>query len=309
MLRKFFGVLAALAMVASVQAGPLTSHLSTDGIPDVLDDDSVSFIVDLDGDMAISVGDIVSGVLRIGTTSANGVLDPTDQLVGVFSFQVRTSVGAPGPQVDLTNGGVDPTLGTGLSIKEILDAAGIANPLVDDGLLVPDGDDAPMIAVLSSDPNPVDITTVGPAGLPAALSAYSLDAILGFGNAADYLEVRSFLDADDSGEVDFAELPAGFGGFIGQESGGLSVLHQASNLIFLPVASLHTDGATTTFHDVDLQGTLFGPRLNTPAGYQITDSTFLTVNAVPEPGSMAVWGMLIGVGAVAYRRRNKKAAA
>ncbi len=305
MLRSLFGVFAALAMVVSAQAGPLSSHLTFDHVPDLLDDDSVGFIADLDASGSLSVGDVVAGVLRIGTTTANGVLAPDDQLVGYYSFQIATSTGVAGanPQVDLTAVGTDPLLGTGLSIDEMLAFHGIAAPAVGA---------AGMAAVLSSQPNTTNITdesVAGAIGLGGALGAYSLDAILGLGTADDYTELRSFLDTDDSGEIDFAELPAlGTGGFIGSESAGWSVLHHTlgASTSFIPVASLHEDGVTTTFHDVSLDGTIFASRPTTAADWTIVDSTSLTVNAVPEPGSLAVWGLLIGVGAVGYRRRNKK---
>ncbi len=300
MFRIFTTAFAALALVTSAHAGTLATHLTFDGAVDILDDDSVSFVIDRDGDMALSVGDIVSGVLRIGSTTANGVLAADDQLVGVYSIEIASSVGVPGadPTVLLTSTGVDPLDGTGYSIDEILSSAGIAAPSFGSSAAV---------AVLSSSGNPTDITTVPQASAIAALSSYTLDAILGFGMPDDYLEVRSFSDADDSGEIDFSELPPG-PGFFAAEAGGMTILHHTmgSGTVFLPVASLHTDNSTITMHDVGILGTLFGPRANTPAGYTITDSTFFTVNAVPEPGSMAIWGVLIGAGVVAGRRRKKK---
>ncbi len=298
MLRIVPALLMSFALAACAQAGSLGSHLSFDHVPDILDDDSVSFVVDRDGDLSLSTGDIVSGFLRIGTTSANGILAPDDQLIGVYSFEVASSVGnaGPDPTVLLTARGVDPLDGTGLSIDEILAGAGIVAPQF--------GVDA-TIAVLTSDNNPVDITTVPLAGAIAALSSYELGAILGYGTADDYLEVRSFSDVNDNGLLDFAELPAG-PNFFAAETGGMSVLHHTlgPSTVFIPVASLHTDNVTQTLHDVAITGTLFGARPSTPAGYTITDSTFLTVNAVPEPSSLAMWGLLLGA-AVGIKRRRK----
>lgn len=295
MFRIHAAVMVAFASISSAHAGVLASHLSFDGTPDVLNGDSVSFVVDVDGDSAFSVGDIVSGVSRIGSTTTSGILAPDDQLIGLFSFRITSSVGVAGgdPTVTSGSGGVDPLAGTGFSIDELLG--------------VPTGTfgSSAAVAVLSSNSN-VDITTLPAADLPAALASYQLQAVLGFGSAADYFEIQSFRDFDDSGEIDFTELPSG-SGFFASENGGLSVLsHNLGSAIFLPVASTHADGTTNTTHDVAISGALFGRQFDTPDGYAITNSTNLAINAVPEPGSMAIWGLLVGAGVVTARRRNKK---
>ena len=296
MSRLFLGLGAALILCTHGFAGSLASHLTFDRNPDVLDDDSVSFVADLDGDNALSVGDVISGVMRIGGTTANGILAPTDQLIGVYSLRVASTVGVAGasPEVVVTTAGVDPLDGTGLSIDEILATAGVVAPTV--------GSDA-AVAVLSA-VTPTDITSVPLAGFSAELSNYSLDAILGFGTASDFFALRSFSDIDDSGEIDFSEIAPS--SFFAQEAGGMSVLHhELGGVEFLPVSVVHFDNSVTE-HDVVIGGSLFGARATTPVGYSVTDSTFLTVNAVPEPSSFAVWGCLLVGAGVVRRRRNKK---
>ncbi|MCG8506233.1 MAG: PEP-CTERM sorting domain-containing protein [Sphingomonadales bacterium] len=229
-------------------------------------------------------------------TTANGVLPPTDQLVAYFSFKVASSTGVPGPDPTVTitaSSGTDPLSGTGLSIDEVFGTSF--------------GSSAAMV-LASSSPNPTDITSLTPAGAFAALSSYAVDAVIGFSDSDDFFEIGSFVDLNDSGEVDFSEIPApSIGGtFLAAESGGFTVLDLAFPTVLQPVSSLHVDGSTITQHDVALSGTLFGPRSFSPAGYDFTDSTALTINAkVPEPGSLALFGAgLTFLGGAVYRRRK-----
>jgi hypothetical protein len=285
-------------------AGVLTSHLSFDGLIDVLDDDSVSLIVDNDSDSAISVGDYIIGVLRIGSTTKSGVLSNTDQLIGYFGFTVTASTNLAGPLVRvLSSSGINPAAGSGWSIDELFSTSLGATAGA---------------AILSKDPEATDITSLAFAPAITALAGYSVEAILGFStnNAfgdADYLEIQASSDANDNGKIDFSELPpeSATGAFIAQEAGGLTVMSHVmgSNIFFGAINSTHLDNSTQTSHQVGISGTISGRRSGTPAGWTLTDSTAFALNATPEPTSMLIWGVIIGTGVVAGRRRKRKTAA
>jgi len=296
-----------IALTTNAHAGLLTSHLSLDGIEDVLDDDSVSLIVDNDSDNAISVGDYLLGVSRFGVTTENGVLANTDQLIGYYGFVVLATDNGPGPIVTISaSAGVNPAAGSGFSIDELFGTALGTSAA---------------FAILSKDPEASDITRQTFGAAITALGAYTLDAVLGFSASnshgdADYLEIQATSDANDNGKLNFSELPpeSPSGSFVASKPGGLSVLQHtlASSVIFLPVQSTHSDGTTNTFHDFGLSGTIFGRRINTPSGWSLTESLALAVNPnpIPEPSSLTLFGLaLLGIGAFRRRRKNKGAAA
>ena len=290
---RFLSLICTFVLATQAHASVLTSVISGDDLDvDVLNDESVSFVADLDGNLAISAGDIIAGFLRIESTTASGPLSPTTQLIGLFSFEVTSSSSLGGGAVEVFNQAVDPSDVTGLSLDELI--GGTLGPIAPNAA----------VAVISDPSNPVDPTDLTFAGAIAAFNSgtFELDAVIGFEEPDDFFQIVSLpgIDGNANGEIGIAELPApsATGTVFANLAGGLTVLPGTdfASSIFTPVGitDLLAPLGPETLHDVTLSGSLGSAAADTPAGFVITDSTQVAINAftIPEPASVCVWLVL-----------------
>lgn len=310
-----FAVIAALFAlpVSSANAGVLTSLIGAvpDGGPLALNDDSRDFFVDVDGSDGVTVGDVLFGVVQIDSTSPPNI-DTDNQLYGVFSQTFETVV-------------VDPTDGT---------ASGTFAPTAGkyslDTLTGLDLNDDAFVAVFERAGGfSVDIDSFDIGDVLGVTDAETLiDSIVGEG-AFDFS--AGFRDgaggvgpfgSPDTGDffgfqtdlslaaIDGA-LTDGPGALanniqLGTFGGGLSVLDNnlSSVEFFDNLVAVSPFG--NTFAEVTITGGTFSAVGGTLENgiFPIINNADFQINAVvPEPGSIAIWGCMLGFCGLTRRRR------
>ena len=310
-----FAVIAALFAlpVSSANAGVLTSLIGAvpDGGPLALNDDSRDFFVDVDGSDGVTVGDVLFGVVQIDSTSPPNI-DTNNQLYGVFSQTFETVV------VDLTDGTASGTF------------APTAGKYSLDTLTGLDLNDDAFVAVFERAGGfSVDIDSFDIGDVPGVTDAETLiDSIVGegaFDFSAGFRDgpggVGPFGLADTGDFFGFqtdlslaainGALAGGPGAFtnniqLGSFGGGLSVLDNnlGSVEFFDNLVAVSPFG--NTFAEVTITGGTFsavgGGTLENGIFPIINNADFQINAVVPEPGSIAIWGML-GFCGLTRRRR------
>jgi len=279
------------------QAGILTDLLTLDGQDNVMEDNSRGVIHDLDQDTFISVGDVITGLLRIDrriSPSATSSMDDSQQLVLAYSLEVD--------RIDPIAGGLlnavkykAASAGTGLDIKSLLGDAHEPAGFTDWA--------STAIAVMEKTfannipaNNPVsNTTTAGMMLIDSVLnsaSGYTLDALVGFGDDTDFYHNLIFSGAG----LSIPAIKAANGSStLGTQSAGLSVLYSdlgAAASVFLPVTATSVINNASSPHDIGVEGgILFG---NNESNWDFADKANVRLNVVPEPASVLLVGLLIG---------------
>ena len=310
-----FAVIAALFAlpVSSANAGVLTSLIGAvpGGGPLALNDDSRDFFVDVDGSGGVTIGDVLFGVVQIDSTSPPNI-DTDNQLYGVFSQTFETV------DVDITDGTASgtfaPTAGefsletlTGLDLNEdafvaVFERAGGFSVDIDsfnigdvEGVI-----DAETLIDSIVDEGAFDFSAgfrdeasggVGPFGLPDTGDFFGFQTDLSLAGIDGALAVGP-------GEITNNIQLGSFGG-------GLSVLDNnlGSVEFFDNLVAVSPFG--NTFAEVTITGGTFSAVGGTLENgiFPIINNADFQINAVvPEPGSIAIWGML-GFCGLTRRRR------
>ena len=293
MFKKMFCAMALVALLAvPAQAGVLSSLLSFDGNPDKLQDDSAGVVIKGAGNLGagLEVGDIVQGVINFDQIGAPAGPVGDNSIWGVYSLEVFAGPGGPGSYF---LGAVSD------STKSVAGAGGLLSQ--------------------------AGVSTAGLTATGAGATADALFAVFEFAGTA-------FTVPDDAsatsgttimsggkigGQVDASwdlVLTAGFAGDdayrIDEFAPAIGVFHGSFSVFD------HGFGPGVTF--LDLANGVLGNAGNvvvefgsiTPAlpggiasnnGFDFEDSGDFFVNAVPEPGSMAIFACL---GLVALGRRR-----
>lgn len=299
---RFFSLALAcmLSVVASTaQATVLSSFLTFDGPvhhtvnaqgnpfqgggEDFLQDDSVSAYDDR-GAQGFGPGDVVWGVMTLSEIDSSGqpslpVASP-NQIAIVFSVQL----GAPIPGV--TNGF------TNLPIGNAADPLDLRNLLAGSPAIGHINDNTVAIVLSSSQ---ADLPSEDPINFSTAnFTANFASGIWEYEVTADLIP-----NTDD------------FFHFVGDLTGGLdaaalTITDSAFGAAWLPV-DVRDFAGIIHFGDVTLDRGRVDPASQDQQarGWFFRDDSSLFVNAVPEPGSMAVFGLL-GVAGILRARRNKK---
>ena len=311
-----FAVLAALFAlpVSSANAGVLTSLIEAvpGGGPLALNDDSRDFFVDVDSSGGVTAGDVLFGVVQIDSTSPPNI-DTDNQLYGVFSQTFDSVV------VDITDGTASgtfvPTAGefsletlTGLDLNEdafvaVFERAGGFSVDIDSFNI---GD---VEGVIDAETLIDSIVDEGAFDFSAGFRDEASGGVGPFG-LADTGDFFGF-QTDLSLAAINGALAGGPGAFtnniqLGSFGGGLSVLDNnlGSVEFFDNLVAVSPFG--NTFAEVTITGGTFSAVGGTLENgiFPIINNADFQINAVvPEPGSIAIWGSMLGFCGLTRRRR------
>ena len=327
---RFFLALAAVLSLSGISSASVwTNSITYDGLVDVVQDNSVSLAL-FDqaagpGKGVVSAGDVIGGVIKWNTNIANATTIGA-HTIAVFATEVLSNNGVGSnviggkPTVNFSLGAATSTLNSMLAGIATFQAGGAFS--------------AGTVGVILSYAGGPDPTTQDLATTLANINAnYKIDFEFGLITASDFFEaelrdqklgagetgVIRISDADGDGFADEYDNFVGVGpgsllagvAIIGQEAGAFSVIRDftgpgAANYLPLPTEKL--DGSSTGASHILLSpSTTLGQPSAAQAlnGYAFTDQSIIALNAVPEPSSMAVFGVvaLAGLGIRRFRRR------
>lgn len=290
-----------------------TDAITYDGVPDTVQDNSVSFaFFDAPDGVGttdtVSTGDIVVGIIKWEKNNVTGV-EVGDHAIVVFAAEVTADngIGSSSQFGDqFLNFSLDASTATlSTLLPTISTSVGGFTPGTLGVVLSGTGVDPTTIAAGSS------FTTID--------SSYAPDLEFGIVTGSDYFEAE-LRDNNNDGTIDISPGAGGYvteydtlspGSTIGFESGGFSVLRDFTGpgpLAYLPLPTEKLNGSTTGSSQLVLVNstTLVQPTAPEVAnGYTFADQSFVRLNPVPEPGSLAIFG-LMGAAGIAARRRRKK---
>ena len=307
----FCSLLSLFVSTEPVSASLLSSLLTFNTTEDKLVDQSQATYVDLDGSGGYSVGDVIYGFLKVDTitndvgTGSEDSFDPSPNQIGLmFSAQIA--------EIVTTLGGL---AGTTYDLKATSTAGYKLADLLETDLKTE------ITPLLTSESDTVFIGVSTTSADPDIISFDSIDdftgALYDF-ELAGGIDPGTLSDADPDNDDFFHFLNTS--SFNGEEAGGFTVFDHAFGppTVFQPV-SVDKDfsflGTEFSFHDVSLfEGTVTAVGVPTTVdghlAVNLTDNSNFGINAIPEPSTMAVWGLLTTVfGVAALRRRRRESLA
>lgn len=300
--RLLLAVCALCVAAGNVQAGILSSHLTFDGVPDIMEDDSRANLFDPGGD-GFSIFDVVWGFVSVSDFNPSGNPSP-DEVAILFAAEIYGTAANGtfqlGPVRPASNGSANGafTLGSLLGVgSPLLPVVGPGAPF---GATTADA-----IAVVVSNTG-VDPLAPELGSLAAFNAAFGYEATIG-------VDPASVLTGVVSGDffhffpVAVSTPPPVPGDLIASETAGFSIFDHpfSPSVIFLGVTATRLDTGAKTVHDVRLfEGSVF---LNddTTSPWSLTDNSNFSLNPTPEPTSLVIWGLLAFLGFAACRRRNR----
>lgn len=296
-LAAFFAVFVATASIAD--ASVLGGALSFDGIKDFVNDGSAGVFIDDDND---GLADLVQGVVWFDSSGNDGesadlIFSETGgSLFAVYSIALtNTFVSAGLDEFEFSGSGFMEADAD--SVESLLDIGG-ATGVQDGGLITRNASVKSSIAIIETtgDFDVLDFRTTNDdderlalefdygSGFTSDLSGFTVSMIAGFDGVDDYHLV----------EID--DRPRGFFD---------SAYTVKSDIFGAGVKYKELDGLGGAKGDIVLSdGGIKSPGSSGANGYGFSDEGSYQINAVPEPTSVAIWGVL-ALGGYGFRRRRR----
>ena len=323
LLHSVVAVAAALGIAVSASAGIVADHLTFDGNPDTLNDNSRTKIIDVDNNGYLSIGDRFVGLFQI--EKFNGSDDPSPAGVfGVVAFEVKSLVSGTGGVGSVFSLGAVSDANNAFSLKNVLDPAlhpagwtdadwektvGIVVEIPDLG--VNSGtDDAVNPYDAAHSESDVDIIK------DAVTAAKGWKYVMALGTEttnphgySDFFYAKAQVDFTTSKISDIEADSSGT--TILTQKAALTILDHTfgAGVTFLPVGvrKEYSLGPVDTFADFVLKpdGSVQTTDLTSSSGWSVVDDGNFEMNAVPEPTSLLAWVGLVTMAGVMVRRRRR----
>lgn len=300
-------VLGFLAQPAS--ASIFTAGLSYDGIPDLIQDNSVSTLLPgSDTDGVQNAGDVILGVIKWNVNTSTGG-DFGNTTMAAFAIQVLTGPDPSGQTV-----GGKPGLAFSLGPVSI---PGFWASFLHDQDAAVGGFSANTIGAVFSSPGGTDLTTVSAGaaftnapGMLDDTASWSLDVSFGQVLTTDFFQaiVR---DQNNDGKITYATEWVGVsaGSTTGLEAGALSAIINNLGAALLPVTFDDLYGNVVSADIALLPSTILvqADPTQTGHGWAFADQSDVALNPTPEPTSLLIWSLLAAAGWLGmtfWRRRQ-----
>lgn len=310
----------------SASASVFTAPMTNDGLPDIIQDNSVALsILDTNSTGFVDAGDVIAGVIRWNnniTTPANFAATT----VAIFSAQILTGPTSAGtlntkPLLSFSLGA--PSV-PALTLAGLLPNQSAANGVFAAGNGTTAAGTIGAIFSLSGGADLTNGTFSAALGsIDTLANGWALDLTFGINNtvagknlagATDFFESR-LVDWNGDGKIsntEYASSP-GFPPFpgtqVGQEAAAFSALILKTISSLVPVTNSDLNGANMTSDILLLNNTQLNVATATQAGlgYQFADNATAELNPLPEPASLAVWAGVLLIGGFSLRRRLRRA--
>jgi hypothetical protein len=277
----------ALFLIGAGSTGAQASVLGTllPGGENVLSDESREMYVDVNGNNTIDAGDVIYGLLKISSVSSNNI-DNTLYLAMSMEVSSVTAI-IPG----LYSYTMAPTTTSAYTLSTLTGST------VDAGAMLAIYD---TLSGFSLDVT--SMTTNMLSAIQTIASEGAFEASYGIGTANDYFQGLLTISGLTPSSI-IGTLPTT--ATLGYYTAGLSLLDNNAPGTLDPNTYVYDFTTGNWYHAILSNGAFSGAQNVNGGVYDIKDKTDITLKAIPEPASLAVWSLVAGMVGLVVRRRRR----